>query len=89
MYVAPQARRQGAARGLLQVALNQAAAWSGVEQVTLSVTFANAGAIALYQSFGFREVGRMPRALRLGAEYFDEMLMFKLLHSPESLLPAG
>ncbi len=89
MYVAPQVRRQGAARGLLQVALNQLAAWSGVEQVTLSVTAANAGAVALYRSVGFREVGRMPRALRLGAEYFDEMLMFKLLHSPESLLPAG
>jgi RimJ/RimL family protein N-acetyltransferase len=89
MYVAPQARHQGAARGLLQVALNQAAAWSGVEQVTLSVTAANTGALALYRSVGFREVGHMPRALRIGTEYFDEVLMFRLLRDEDPSSPAG
>lgn len=89
MYVAPQARRQGAARDLLRVALNQAAAWSGVEQVTLSVTAANAGATALYRSVGFKEVGRMPRALRIGTEYFDEVLMYRLLRHAEPASLAG
>ncbi len=41
MYVAPQARGQGAGQQLLAAALQQAWSWEGVEQVTLSVTASN------------------------------------------------
>ena len=41
MYVAPQARGQGAGQQLLAAALQQAWSWQGVEQVTLSVTASN------------------------------------------------
>jgi ribosomal protein S18 acetylase RimI-like enzyme len=79
MYVAPDARGKGLGRHLLRAALNQVASWNGVEQVKLSVTASNAPAVRLYQSVGFVEVGRVPRALRLGSEYFDELIMLRVM----------
>jgi ribosomal protein S18 acetylase RimI-like enzyme len=75
MYVAPQARGQGAGQQLLAAALQQAWSWQGVEQVTLSVTASNEAAVRLYKAAGFMEVGRMPRALKMGPNYFDELMM--------------
>jgi ribosomal protein S18 acetylase RimI-like enzyme len=46
-----------------------------VEQVTLSVTASNEAAVRLYKAAGFMEVGRMPRALKMGPDYFDELMM--------------
>jgi ribosomal protein S18 acetylase RimI-like enzyme len=77
MYVAPHARSQGAGRQLLAAALQQARSWPGVEQVTLSVTANNEAAVRLYRSAGFMEVGRMPRALKVGPDYFDELMMMR------------
>lgn len=77
MYVAPGTRGQGAGRQLLDAALQQARAWHGVEQVTLSVTASNEAALRLYQAAGFMEVGRMPRALKVGPSYFDELMMVR------------
>jgi ribosomal protein S18 acetylase RimI-like enzyme len=77
MYVAPQARGQGAGQQLLAAALQQAWSWQGVEQVTLSVTASNEAAVRLYKSAGFMEVGRMPRALKMGPYYFDELMMVR------------
>lgn len=79
MYAAPQVRGQGAGRQLLDAALRQARSWAGVEQVTLSVTAGNEAAVRLYRSAGFLEAGRMPRALKIGAHYFDELMMVLLL----------
>lgn len=59
LAVHPQKRRQGIARALLTAALAQAreqhatVAW-------LEVRPSNTAALALYQSFGFQEVGRRP-----------------------------
>ena len=78
IYVAPSARCQGLGRNLLLAALEQASSWHGVEQVTLTVTANNEPAVRLYRSLGFIEIGRMPRALRLGSEYFDELNMVRI-----------
>ncbi len=80
MIVAPEARGIGVGRALLDAALRQAFAWPGVEQLVLSVTASNAAAVQLYRSAGFVEVGRMPRALQIDGDYFDEliMLLYKL-----------
>ena len=75
MYVAPKARGHGAGQQLLAAALQQACKWHGVEQVTLSVTASNEAAVRLYKAAGFMEVGRMPRALKMGPNYFDELMM--------------
>jgi ribosomal protein S18 acetylase RimI-like enzyme len=75
LYVAPQARGQGAGQQLLAAALQQAWSWQGVEQVTLSVTASNEAAVRLYKAAGFMAVGRMPRALKMGPNCFDELMM--------------
>ena len=75
MYVTPEFRGNGIGRSLLNAALQQAFAWPGVEQVTLAVTASNASAVNLYRGTGFVEAGCMPRALRIGSEYFAELNM--------------
>jgi RimJ/RimL family protein N-acetyltransferase len=52
-----------------------AQARSAVEEVRLSVTTSNAAAVRLYARLGFRPYGVEPRALKIGGEYHDELLM--------------
>jgi ribosomal protein S18 acetylase RimI-like enzyme len=86
LYVAPDARGRGIGKSLLEAALRHTTHWPGVEQVRLAVTAANAPAVCLYRGLGFIEVGRMPRALRLGSDYFDELHMVRF---PEDKPPRG
>lgn len=58
LAVSPRFRRQGVARHLLECALG---AEQGAEKGYLEVRTGNAGAIALYRSFGFRVVGTRKR----------------------------
>jgi len=83
MHVAPQARGQGLGRRLLRAALAQISLRHGVEQVKLSVTATNQDAVHLYQSVGFFALVRLSRALRLGHEYFDELMMVRVVASPD------
>lgn len=55
--VAPEARRQGCARYMLDSAIAEGRT-QGVEYVTLEVRVTNAGAIRLYETMGFAVVGR-------------------------------
>jgi len=55
--VAPAFRRQGIAAQLLAGAIEKARA-AGIAFITLEVRASNAPAVALYERFGFREVGR-------------------------------
>ena len=72
-------RRQGIAQTLLQQALEQSRAL-GAQAAWLEVRPSNAAARALYESFGFQEVGRRPRyyadsdedALLLALEWKEE-----------------
>ncbi len=57
LMVAPRARRRGIARLLTQLALREAGE-RGVEQAFLQVEASNAGAVALYESMGFRPAQR-------------------------------
>ena len=79
MFVAPGYRGKGAGKQLLLAALDQVVQWAGVEQVALSVTATNEPALSLYKSGGFIEVGRMPRALRVKSQYYDEINMLRWL----------
>lgn len=79
MFVAPGYRGKGAGKQLLLAALDQVAQWASVEQVTLAVTATNEPALSLYKSCGFIEVGRMPRALRVKSQYYDEINMLRWL----------
>jgi ribosomal-protein-alanine N-acetyltransferase len=64
LAVHPQLRRRGIARLLLAEGLAQARTL-GAELAWLEVRPSNIAARALYESFGFREVGRRPR-------YYDD-----------------
>lgn len=59
LAVHPQRRRQGIARALLTAALAQARE-QHAKMAWLEVRPSNTAALALYQSFGFQEVGRRP-----------------------------
>lgn len=58
--VAPNYRRQGIARGLIEALISQLRS-EGAYKLTLEVRVSNAPAIALYESLGFKQVGRRPR----------------------------
>lgn len=47
----------------------------GLESVELATFGYNAKAIALYRKLGFEEVARIPRAVKEGRDYFDEVIM--------------
>ena len=79
MYVAPNARGQGIGRRLRSTALARVSSWPRVEQVKLSVTASHESAVHLYQSVGFDGVGREPRALQIANEYFDELIMVRVM----------
>jgi RimJ/RimL family protein N-acetyltransferase len=73
VYVAPPARGKGLAAALCRRILEEAP--SGVEQVHLAVASSNRAALRLYASLGFKEYGLERRALKVGGEYYDEVLM--------------
>jgi ribosomal protein S18 acetylase RimI-like enzyme len=74
MYVAPEQRRRGIARALVDAAL-AVLGRAGIEQVRLTVTSPSTAARSLYHACGFRAVGVLPRALKDGARYLDEELL--------------
>ena len=66
LHVAPQARRQGIGRALLDALV--AAAPEGVREVRLTVAAANAPALALYERAGFRRCGMEDREVVMRKE---------------------
>jgi GNAT superfamily N-acetyltransferase len=73
MYVPPVARGKGAGRALLEAAVEQARAWPGISQVSLSVTDPAVAARNLYETAGFQTWGREPRALQWEGRFVDEI----------------
>ncbi len=73
MYVRPEARGTGLAAALVQRVVEHARTL--VEQVCLTVVVSNVAARRLYNEAGFEEYGLERRALKVGDEYCDEVLM--------------
>lgn len=61
--------------GMLIERMTEYARGAGIEIIRLEVRSDNAGAIHLYEKYGFRRVGRMPAYFKLGEEYFDFDIM--------------
>jgi RimJ/RimL family protein N-acetyltransferase len=59
-----------------------------VEEICLSVVLSNAAACRLYSAAGFQEYGLERRAIKVGREYYDELLMTLPLNPPHVLAPA-
>lgn len=79
--VFPEYRRQGIAAQILQVFLQFAAA-NHLAFLTLEVRPSNAAAIALYQNFGFEEVGRRKNYYDLPKE--DALILTKYFETGEA-----
>jgi len=79
LYVAPAYRRRGAARRLLEAALEHARSELGVAQVNLGVTDIAPAALSLYESFGFRLWGTEPQYLQVGDQSVDAHHLILLL----------
>ena len=75
--VDPGHRRLGAGRALIDAMLVEIGEDANV---TLEVRVSNAGAIALYESYGFRGVGTRPRYYADNGE--DAMIMWRAIGSP-------
>lgn len=73
MFVLPEARRCGVGKRLLEEIL--AHARTCCEEVLLTVVEGNEAASALYTDAGFEQYGREPDTIRIGDEYYHEVLM--------------
>jgi ribosomal protein S18 acetylase RimI-like enzyme len=83
MYVRPQARGSGLAATLVNQVIEHARPL--VEDISLTVVASNVAARRLYGAAGFEEYGFERRALKVGTEYYDEVLMtLPLKHCTES-----
>lgn len=80
MYLRPQARGTGLAGALVDKVIEHARLL--VEDLTLSVVASNMAAQRLYRAAGFEQYGLERRALKVGAEYHDELLMTLSLRPP-------
>ncbi|WP_439664011.1 GNAT family N-acetyltransferase [Lentzea sp. HUAS TT2] len=78
----PSARGLGLGKRVMEGLVENARA-HGIEILMLGVRGNNHGAIELYESLGFRECGRMPNAIAVGDERWDDVSMYLPLGYPE------
>ena len=79
MAVLAEWRRQGVGSAMLQCFLEWAESNPVIEKVGLGVFATNRAAIALYEKCDFVAEGRLPREVKLGAEYVDVILMYRFV----------
>lgn len=78
VFVRPDARGGGVGTALIAAVIDHAA--TCVEDLGLSVGATNATAIRRYEAAGFVPYGLEPRALKVGNEYYSEVLMILSLN---------
>ena len=76
MYVLPDWRGNGAARALLQAAIDRCRSRGDIHVMQLTVTDGNEPAIALYRSVGFEPFGTEPMAIRTAAGFRSKVHMW-------------
>ena len=72
VYVTAEARGRGVAKTMLDRILKRVRGYSGLEQVSLSVSIPQEAARRLYNALGFEVYGYEKHALKVGATYIDE-----------------
>ena len=89
MWVAPEARRLGVGRALVEAVLAQAAARPGIVLVQLTVTQGNVEAQSLYERCGFRPFGVEPLAVAFDATDSGPASFVAKLHMWCNIADAG
>ncbi len=75
VYVKPRCRGLGLASKLITAVVEQAK--TKALQLYCAVVVGNASALKLYKHHGFVQIGIEPRALKIGDQFYDEILMVK------------
>lgn len=76
LIIAKEFRGEGVGERLITETINQATQQiDGLKLIKLDCFATNAPALALYKKIGFKEVGRIPKALLFKNEYVDEVIM--------------
>ena len=75
VYVKSTYRASGLGKRLVDQVI--VCAKSKVLQLHCAVTVKNTSALSLYQSLGFVQYGVEPKALKIGEQFYDEILMVK------------
>ncbi len=86
LSVLPEAQGQGVGSTLMTALLDYADNWAHILRIELSVFTDNAGAIALYQKFGFVHEGTSRAFALRDGQYADVHFMARL-HPKQPLLP--
>ena len=79
VFVNPKYRGYKIGSQLLEEALHQIEQNKAIIKINLSVVDLQKAAIKLYESMGFKVVGKLSKELLINGEYYDELLMEKIL----------
>jgi ribosomal protein S18 acetylase RimI-like enzyme len=85
VYVTAAARGQGVATAMLTQLLDRVRRYSGLEQVTLSVSVPQEAARRLYRALGFAVYGYETHALKVDETYVDDEHMVLWLQTPPAV----
>ncbi|MDO8618450.1 MAG: GNAT family N-acetyltransferase [Candidatus Daviesbacteria bacterium] len=78
VYIDPEYRGQRLG-GKLMTEIETLAKAHGIRKLWLDVVTTQEPAMSLYRSAGFREVGRLEQATYVNGQYYDKLLMEKLI----------
>lgn len=79
MFVTPSCRGKRIGRSLMEYLIGEAEKTESIEWLCLSVVLGNDAAVNLYESLGFQPYGVEVQALKIGENYFDEVLMARVV----------
>jgi ribosomal protein S18 acetylase RimI-like enzyme len=79
VYVEPFSRGQGIGKKLLEHALSLISDNKEIVKVKLSVNPRQEAAVKLYGEMGFLVVGQMKKELKIESQFYDELIMEKML----------
>jgi RimJ/RimL family protein N-acetyltransferase len=78
--IAREYRGQGIGKRLMELIIDEAIKnLSGLKIISLGVFANNPDAIRMYENFGFKEYGKLPKGLLYRGDYIDHIYMYKAL----------
>ena len=79
VFISPEYRGQGVGRILMQEVISEIKKNPQFIKITLGVNAENSSALKLYESCGFKVVGKHAKELKFGEKFCDELMMEMML----------